>query len=229
MIRKLINKCTEISTEEKNLIKFVRSLDLPTGHKILDVGCGFGAKLQLLRASGFNVVGVETNDDMVAANLKAGLKCMHVEDFSRTADLYDLILMSHVIEHFPPDGLLKFLDGYLDRLKTGGHLIITTPLLSPYFYEDFDHVKPYHPTGINMVFGNTSAQVQYYSRNKIDLEDLWFRKGPLKILFSSGLYTGKGVRIPTIANIALAVLFRLSLGLIGRTDGWMGLYKKTSS
>jgi predicted SAM-dependent methyltransferase len=60
--------------------------------------------------------------------------------------------MSHVIEHFSPKDLIPFLDDYLDRLKVGGRLVIAIPLLTPYFYDDFDHVKPYHPMGILMVF-----------------------------------------------------------------------------
>ena len=56
------------------------------------------------------------------------------------------------------------MDGYLDRLKVGGHLVIATPLMSNNFYDDFDHVRPYQSLGILMVFGGGAAQVQYYAR-----------------------------------------------------------------
>ena len=55
--------------------------------------------------------------------------------------------MSHVIEHFAPSDLLVFMDGYIDLLRPGGHLIIATPLMSPYFYDDFDHIKPLSTSG----------------------------------------------------------------------------------
>jgi len=61
--------------------------------------------------------------------------------------------MSHIIEHFAPHDLLPFIDSYLHRLQPGGRLIICTPLLTKNFYNDFDHVKPYQPVGIGMVFG----------------------------------------------------------------------------
>jgi SAM-dependent methyltransferase len=227
-INTLVNLWTEIRNEENNLLKFMRSLNLSQDHKILDIGCGFGDKLKLLRSHGFNVTGIDVNQEIIAANLKVGMSCMTVADFNQMTDMYDVMLMSHVIEHFQPDALLAFMDNYLDRLKIGGHLIITTPLSSPYFYDDFDHVKPYHPTGINMVFSANEAQVQYYSRNKLEVVDLWFRKGPFKLIFKRGLYLKPQKKTPASLNLFLAIIFRLSFGFVGRTDGWMGLYRKTS-
>lgn len=228
ILKKIINSIQDIRNEEKNLLKFISFLKLSPEQKILDIGCGYGRNLKLLYSHRFNVLGVDVNQDIVKANLDAGLKCMTVQEFEKTNNMYDVLLMSHIIEHFQSNELIKFIDTYLDRLKVGGYLIIATPLYSPYFYEDFDHVKPYHPTGINMVFGNNSAQVQYYSKNKIELLDIWFRKGPFKLNFSPGLYVRKYSRIPMIINLMFAILFRLSFGLIARTDGWMGFYRKVS-
>lgn len=225
---KIINSILNIRNEEKNLLKFVNSLNLTNAEKLLDVGCGNGRILRLLRNRGFEIIGVDVNDSIIKSNLENGLKCISASEFNKTNDLYDVILMFHVIEHFHPDHLLTFMDTYLNRLKVGGYLIIATPLNSPYFYEDFDHVKPYHPTGINMVFANKGAQVQYYSQNKIKLIDIWFRRDPFRVIFSCGLYIHKYNRINVLINIIFALLFRLSFGLIGRTDGWMGLYKKVS-
>ena len=227
-IRKHISSLAEIRNEENNLLKFMRSLNLSPGHKILDIGCGFGAKLELLRSHGYNVIGVDANQEVIMMNLQSGMNCMSVNDFHQTKDMYDVLLMSHIIEHFQPDALLMFMDSYLDRLRTGGHLIITTPLSSPYFFEDFDHVKPYHPTGINMVFCNKQSQVQYYSRNNLEIIDLWFRRGPFKLIFRRSLFVNKNQRVPIVFNSFLAIVFRFSFGVFGRTDGWMGLYKKTT-
>jgi SAM-dependent methyltransferase len=223
---KLVIALSDIRDEQNNLLKFMRSLNLSPSHKVLDIGCGFGAKLTLLGSQGVTITGVDVNEEIIASNLKAGMNCLSLSDFNRTTDLYDVLLMSHVIEHFQPADLLKFMDAYLDRLKTGGHLIIATPLMSLYFYDDFDHVKPYHPTGIEMVFGCSSAQVQYASRNKIELVDIWFRRGPFKIIAAPGLYISKYSRAPMILNSLLAILFKLSFGMVGRANGWMGLYKK---
>ncbi len=222
----IFNAMLNIRNEEQRLLKLIYSINLSPGQKILDVGCGYGKKMELLSLHGFELTGVDVNLDIIKTNREAGLNCMTVQEFNRTEDLYDVLLMSHVIEHFQPSDLLTFMDAHLNRLKIGGHLIIATPLNSPYFYEDFDHVKPYHPTGINMVFCSKNDQVQHCSQNKIELLDIWFRKGPYKLIFSPGLYLSKYNKFPFLMNVGFAILFRLSFGMIGKTDGWMGLYRK---
>lgn len=225
---KIINAIQNIPNEEECLLKFISSLKLSPKQKILDIGCGYGRNLVLLRSKGYQVVGIDVNPNVIKTNLKAGFNCMTVQEFKDTNNLYDVLLMSHIIEHFQPNDLIEFMDTCLDRLKPSGHLIITTPLNSPSFYEDFDHVKPYHPAGINMVFCDRSSQVQYYSRNKLKLIDIWFRKDPYILIFSPGLYVRQYSRIPLIINLGLKLLFRLSFGFIGITNGWMGLYRKES-
>jgi SAM-dependent methyltransferase len=215
-----------IQSEENTLVRFISALGGPENRKALDVGCGFGKKIALLQSCGWKTVGVDVNPEIIRINSAAGIECMTVDAFNASDDCYDLILMSHVIEHFLPDALLQFMDSYLDRLKTGGHLVLVTPLASPYFFDDFDHVKPYHPTGINMVFGGGAAQVQYYSKNKIQAVDIWFRRGPFRMMFHAGLHVKRRALLFRITNVMLALLFRGSFGLIGRTDGWVGLYQK---
>jgi cyclopropane fatty-acyl-phospholipid synthase-like methyltransferase len=228
MLNKIINKIQNSQSEEKKLVQFILSLKLNSDQKILDIGCGFGAKLRLIKAIELHAIGVDINLRMVSKNQEDGLACMTVEDFNRTSDKYDVLLMSHVIEHLSPKDLLNFIDNYLDRLKIGGYLIITTPLLSSYFYDDFDHIKPYQPEGVNMVFGGRECQVQFDSRNQLELHDIWFRRAPFKLHYFAGLYLKKYSRIPKIINLISALIFRLSFEVIGKTDGWMGLYCKTS-
>ena len=225
-LKRIFLKTTLIQDEEQNLIRFVTSLDISPDQIILDVGCGYGRNLNLLQSKGLKVIGVDINSVILEANLQANLPCMTVEHFNQTDEEYDVILMSHVIEHLQPNDLLKFMDTYLDRLKLGGYLIIVTPLHSPYFYDDFDHVKPYHPIGIEMVFGGHNDQVQYYSRHRLKLQDIWFRRNPFKLRFFAGLHVKEYSKLPLIVNFLSVLLFRLSFRLIGRTDGWIGLYQK---
>jgi hypothetical protein len=111
-------------------------------------------------------------------------------------------------------------------MKDGGYLIIITPLNSPHFYDDFDHIKPYHPTGINMIFCDQKSQVQYHSKFTLEMIDIWFRKEPIKLHFFSGLYVKKYSKIPLIINIISTFLFYFSFRLIGITDGWIGVCRK---
>jgi SAM-dependent methyltransferase len=225
VIKRNILRWVDVHNEDNKILEFISSLQLMPEQKLLDVGCGQCNKLRLIVSLGINAVGVDINPILVQQAQKAGFDCITVDEFNLTDDTYEVMLMSHIIEHFMPEQLLEFMDGYLDRLSSEGYLIIATPLNSPYFYDDFDHVKPYHPTGINMVFGGSNLQVQYYSRNHIELCNLWFRREPLRLTFLAGLYVKKNYLL-TFINISLAILFRLSFGIIGRTNGWVGLYQK---
>jgi SAM-dependent methyltransferase len=226
VVRGWVSAAADIRNEERTLLRFISALQLRPGDKILDVGCGYGSKLRLLRARGFDVVGVEANAALAKANTDAGFRVLTRDEFQQTADMYDVLLMSHVIEHFSPERLLEFMDEYLDRLKPGGHLLIATPLHSRYFHDDFDHVRPYHPAGVTMVFGSRDGQVQYYGRNRITLDDLWFRRSPWRLNFFRGLYLRKYSQLPALLNVAFALLFRLSGGLLGQTDGWVAAFRK---
>ncbi len=197
------------------------------GGRVLDVGCGYGRMLRLMAAAGWDATGVEINPEIVEVNRKAGMRCWTTAEFGRSTELFDVILMSHVIEHFSPVDLLGFMDDYLDHLKPGGRLIVATPLLSEYFYDDFDHVKPYQPTGILMVFGDGAAQVQYYARNRLALRDIWFRRSPLRISHSRSRYIRSPWRFIVVASDFIAAFaYLISARVIGRTNGWVGVFEK---
>lgn len=198
--------------------------------KVLEVGCGHGRYLRILRERGFDVTGVDANPELVRANREAGLGCLTVDEWRGAKDVYDVILMSHVIEHFAPSELVPFMDGYLDRLKVGGALVIATPLFTRFFYDDFDHVRPYNPFGFFMVFGEGSAQVQYYARNKLRVEDIWIRRGYWRFAYRRGRFVPSPTRrVLQLLEFVSAIVFRLSAGLIGQADGWVGLFRKVDS
>jgi SAM-dependent methyltransferase len=212
--------------EQGRVIAFVQRA-VGRGGTVLDVGCGYGRNLKSLRASGIDAIGVEINSEIVKAVVASGLPCRTVEELERDTTTFDTLLMSHVIEHFAPRALFDFMDGYLDRLKSDGHLVIATPLMSNNFYDDFDHVRPYQPLGILMVFGRGTAQVQYYARNRLELCDIWFRRGPWRLNYSRLRFAkGRMRHLMQSIDLACALLFRTSFGLLGRTDGWVGLFKK---
>lgn len=195
--------------------------------RVLDVGCGYGKKTRGIATAGYDVLGVEINQQIVAVNQQTGLNCITVEEFLQNQDLYDVILMSHIIEHFHPSDLKDFMDFYLNRLKVGGYLIIATPLLTEYFYDDFDHVKPYLPLGILMVFGNSPTQVQYYSQNKLSLTDLRFRRRHFRLTLVRGKYIRSWVtKFYQVLEFISTVLCLISFGWIGRKDGWVGIFRK---
>ena len=227
ILRSLHQSTQHLDGEARHILRFLKTPVSGTGMRVLDMGCGYGRLLRLMAASGLNAVGVEINPEIVEANRKAGLVCWSAEEFERSTEQFDAILMAHVIEHFAPAELLKFMDSCLDHLKPGGRLIVATPLMSDYFYDDFDHVKPYQPTGILMVFGEGSAQVQYYARNRLALLDIWFRRSPLRISHSRWRYVRSPWRYILFAlDFVAAFAYLISAGSIGKTNGWVGVFEK---
>ncbi len=196
---------------------------------VLDVGCGYGRYLRRMTESGIDATGVDANAEIVRANRSRGLKSMTPQEYRTAGVRPKVVLMAHVIEHFEPHDLVEFIDSWLDTMADGGELVIVTPLMSPHFYDDFDHFKPYYPAGIQMVFGGSGAQVQYWSRHRLQLVDVFFRRTPWRATLVRGLYVGGAAGWPFhAANAVAALAFRLSAGLIGRKTGWMGRFRKVS-
>lgn len=219
--------------EETYLKLLLDALPLSPGHSFLDVGCGYGQKLKWLRELGINAAGVDINPAHVQAVRGIGIDAMSVEDFDSRDDVYDGMLMSHIIEHFQPHDLIKFMDHYLDRLKIGGYLVIATPMSWVHFMENFDHVRPYPASSILQVFRTDSTQVQFHSRNRLQMLDLAIRRSPYAITTTDSTFAKlhrPGVVWATKYRVLPAVakrIFRLSGGVWGGvTTGWAGVFQK---
>lgn len=94
---------------------------------LLDVGCGSGEFLQRMRDAGWRVLGTEP-DPNAAARLqdKLGFRVFSdIRDVEAQPERFELITLSHVIEHVPDP--LTTLKQLARLLKSGGRLVITTP------------------------------------------------------------------------------------------------------
>ena len=218
--------------ETRKLTKVVSGLD--RNATVLEVGCGFGRKLQMLGQLGFtNLEGLEVNPAAVERCREKGLKVFTPAEFRRhrMTCTYDVLLLSHVVEHFAPHSLLNFLNEHLHRLKPGGHLVVLTPLISDHgntdFWLDFDHVRPYPPQGFKDFFGHGDEQVSTSSPHRLKIRDVRFRKSPFRIRQRRSLVLKTpGAAWWRLLNVGFALLFKLSFGVVGRTTGWVGLFEK---
>jgi len=119
---------------------------------VVDIGCGPGEWLELLRENGFVASGVERNSRIVETSLRKGLKVERadaLEYLQHAAESsFGAVTALHFVEHLPYESLTAFLDETLRVLKPGGCLILETPnpenvLVGSYtFYMDPTHVRP---------------------------------------------------------------------------------------
>ncbi len=105
-----------------------RCRNLPDNARILDIGCGDGFHLTLLREYGkksWTVEGIDVDKRAVAAATRLGLKVHlgNVEDLN-LSNTYDLIFLIQTIEHVEkPD---KILSSIHQLLRKGGRMVIVT-------------------------------------------------------------------------------------------------------
>ena len=102
---------------------------LPPGGSLLEVGSAGGDVLERLRAAGYDVRGVEVSRDGCEASWKKGLEVFHgTVDELETDERFDVVFMSHVIEHvLDPVATVAKLH---TLLKPGGVLYLETPNVS---------------------------------------------------------------------------------------------------
>ena len=102
---------------------------LPHDARILDVGCGDGFHLKLLRDHGqktWTLEGLDADQRAVDAATDGGLNVQlgRVEDNSLAADAYDFVIMIMTIEHVANP--IESLAAVQRVLKPGGRLVVIT-------------------------------------------------------------------------------------------------------
>jgi O-antigen chain-terminating methyltransferase len=119
---------------------------------VLDVGCGRGEFLELLREAGIDGRGIDSSEALVAHCRSQGLAVERagVLDFlARTQERFDGIFCSHVVEHMAPKEVAASLGGFRRVLARGGRLVLVTPnprslyVMTELFWLDATHVRPY--------------------------------------------------------------------------------------
>jgi O-antigen chain-terminating methyltransferase len=119
---------------------------------VLDIGCGRGEFLELMREAGIGARGIDLSAESVALCRANGLRAESADIFEYLAGLpeasLDGIFCAQVVEHLPPERLPDLLRLCASRLARGGRIAIETPnpeclaIFAVHFYLDPTHTRP---------------------------------------------------------------------------------------
>jgi 2-polyprenyl-3-methyl-5-hydroxy-6-metoxy-1,4-benzoquinol methylase len=119
---------------------------------IVDVGCGRGEFLELLRDEGLTARGVDMNDAMAASCRDMGLDCTAEDALAylarQPAGSVGAVTGFHIIEHLPFKTMVRLFDAAHLALAPGGLIVFETPnpanllVASRWFYLDPTHRNP---------------------------------------------------------------------------------------
>ena len=126
-----------------------------TDSPVIDLGCGRGEWLQLLKEQGYLARGADTSAIMTGLCRAKGLDVDHADAVDYLSHMkpssVGMITAFQVIEHVPFEKLLQIVDLSLRALRPGGMLILETPnpenmvVATCNFYVDPTHVRPIPP------------------------------------------------------------------------------------
>jgi SAM-dependent methyltransferase len=111
-----------VSGDEENAQLAIFVTALPTGAKVLDLGCGTGSAAAVMRDHGLNVTALDASPEMAALakrrfNLDVTLGTF---DDLTGQNIYDGIWASFSLLHAPRADMPRHLKAIHDALKTGG-------------------------------------------------------------------------------------------------------------
>jgi SAM-dependent methyltransferase len=127
---------------------------------VLDVGCGRGELLALLREAGVEARGIDADADMVAFARGEGLDVEQADVVVHLEGLDDGslggIFMGQVVEHLPPSTLVRALRLAAAKLRPGGLLVAETinplsPIALRNYFADLTHAQPLVPETLELL------------------------------------------------------------------------------
>ena len=157
----------------------------------IDLGCGRGEWLEVLREAGIPARGVDLDEGMLAACREAGLAAENrdalAELGSLPAESHALVSAFHVVEHLPFEAVHELVREALRVLRPGGLLVMETPnpenlmVGTAAFYMDPTHRRPIPPGLLAFVTEHYGFAVSKVLRLQ---EPAWLVGHPAPILWN---------------------------------------------
>jgi O-antigen chain-terminating methyltransferase len=150
---------------------------------VLDMGCGRGEFLSLLKEHNISARGVELYDEFVELCREKDLDVIGGDAIAYLRTLEDDslggIFAAQLVEHLLPEQINTICVAAYDKLRKGSCIILETPnprCLSIYanaFYVDPSHVKPVHPETLKYFMkqaGFTEVEILYTETSRVNYE-----------------------------------------------------------
>jgi SAM-dependent methyltransferase len=125
------------------------------GQKVVDLGCGAGYFVKMLREQGVEAWGIDNDSIAIERAKEQDLPITHAEALGYLKKLpendLDAVFSAHLVEHLEVETVYELIKETYRVLKPGGFLVLTTPnvhaLVShlDLFWLHFDHKRFYHP------------------------------------------------------------------------------------
>ncbi len=141
---------------------------------VVDIGCGRGELLGLLKEKGTTARGVDSNPAMVGVCRSRGLDVERGDALEYLARQKDgsvgALVAIQVVEHFEPRYLARFLETAFHALRPGAPIVLETinPACWMAFFEtyirDLTHARPLHPDTLRYLVeasGFSKVDVQF--------------------------------------------------------------------
>lgn len=172
------------------------------GGPVIDVGCGRGEWLSLMRSRGIEALGIDTNEEAVAACRARDLQAVVADAITYLRELPSdtaiAITGFHIVEHLTPDDQIALVEAALRALKPGGVLILETPnptnlnVGAASFWSDPTHLRPVNPDYLGFLYsdvGFVGVETRFLhprdgykgrASDTVQIEDevMWALRGP---------------------------------------------------
>lgn len=144
-------------------LPYIRKLqvDFSENLKALDLGCGRGEWLELLKEESIQIKGLDLNRSVISELQEFGYDVIEedVIQYINSLESASLHILTafHLVEHLPFPVLMTLVNEAYRALKPGGILILETPnpenilVGSQYFYIDPTHRNPIPPAALQFI------------------------------------------------------------------------------
>lgn len=168
----------DVAAKQRAFVELFRGAPGP----VVDMGCGRGEFLKLLRDEGIEAYGVDRHPDMVAHCTEQGLDVRQGDVLEHLAGLpsgaLGGVFAAQMVEHLDPPEVVRFFELAAHAIASGGTLVAETInpqslfVFAAAFYVDLGHLRPLHPLTLRFLAetaGFAEVDVRYLAPPPPDL------------------------------------------------------------